>query len=257
MPISGTARLDAGAHDWPHRHAAATRTIRQATDTTTPTTCPPPPTGPWSPWSWPAAVVDCSTPVQYILLLLFSPVSPAPRRWRRQRGGVRGLRCQARSVSAARQHLATKHCYHHVAQQAERPAQSGSSTSAPFWAALVPHGSSCSSLVLYTSDACMQPTMQATRREAQPRCPSAHSAWPLSCISRPSRFARQHQHFWQRLSRPLDNANHGRISILAPYLTFRSCRPSGASIGQRRPELPRPDLPRAPPTLNRARASLH
>ena len=122
-------------------------------------------------------------------------------------------------------------------------------------AALVPHGSSSSSLVLYTSDACMQPTMQATRREAQPRCPSAHSAWPLSCISRPSRFARQHQHFWQRLSRPLDNANHGRISILAPYLTFRSCRPSGASIGQRRPELSRPDLPRAPPTLNRARAS--
>ena len=125
MPISGTARLDAGAHDWPHRHAAATRTIRQATDTTTLTTRPPPPTGPWSPWSWPAAVVDCSTPVQYILLLLFSPVSPAPRRWRRQRGGVRGLRCQARSVSAARQLLATTalHCYHHLHVAEQRSAR--------------------------------------------------------------------------------------------------------------------------------------
>jgi hypothetical protein len=80
VPISGTARLDGGAHDWPHRHAAATRTIRQATDTTTLTSCPPPPTGPWS---WPAAV-DYST-VHTPVPLLFSPVSPAPRRRRRRR----------------------------------------------------------------------------------------------------------------------------------------------------------------------------
>jgi len=89
--------------------------------------------------------------------------------------------------------------------------------------------------------------MQATRSQAQaqPRWPSsANSAWPLSCLSRPSRFLQQHHHFWQCLSRPLETANHGRISVLAPYLTFRSCRPSGASRGQRRPELSRPDLPR-------------
>ena len=164
-------------------------------------------------------------------------------------GGVRGLRYQTLCCKTAS-------CHHRVAQQAERPAQSGSSTSAPFWAAVVPHGSSTSSLVLYTSDACMQPIMQATRRQAQaqPRWPSsANSAWPLSCLSRP--LSQQHQHFWQRRSQPLVTANHGRISVLAPYLTFRSCRPTGASRGQRRPELSRPDLPRAPPTLNRARAS--
>jgi len=78
--------------------------------------------------------------------------------------------------------------------------------------------------------------MQATR--------TRHSLDSLVCTLRglsraflASRLAQQHQHFWQRLSRPLETANHGRISVLAPYLTFRSCRPSEASRGQRRPEL--------------------
>jgi hypothetical protein len=67
------ARFDAGAHDWPHRHAAATRTIRQ-TPPPAPAVqcmCPPP-----RPPSWPAAARGTA--------LLFSPVSPAPRRRRRR-----------------------------------------------------------------------------------------------------------------------------------------------------------------------------
>lgn len=127
MPISGTARLDAGAHDWPHRHAAATRTIRQATDTTTLTSCPPPPTGPWS---WPAAV-DYSTYTSAAAILACLTRASSAEAAACEGCGVRLF------ASAARQHLATKHCYQHVAQQAERPAQSGSSTSAPFWAALL------------------------------------------------------------------------------------------------------------------------
>ena len=185
MPISGTARLDAGAHDWPHRHAAATRTIRQATDTTTLTSCPPPPTGPWS---WPAAV-DYST-VHTPVPLLFSPVSPAPRRRRRRRAraAVSGsLLLLQDSILPPSTATTTS-----LSKRSARP-QTAARRQLHFGlrcaAALVPHGSSCSSLVLYTSDACMQPTMQATRRQAQPRRPSAHSAWPLSCLSRPSRFA--------------------------------------------------------------------
>ena len=85
-------------------------------------------------------------------------------------------------------------------------------------------------LVLYTSYAC---SLCRPRREAQPTtAPSPTVAAPYS------------QHFWQRLSRASETANHGRISVLAPYLTFRSCSPSGASRGQRRPERCRPDLPR-------------
>ena len=203
MPISGTARLDAGAHDWPHRHAAATRTIRQATDTTTLASCPPPPTGPWS---WPAAVdYSTYTPVP----LLFSPVSPAPRRRRRRRARA--------AVSGSLLLL----------QDSILPPTRRSASGAPgpkrqldvssilgCAAAIVPHGSSSSSLVLYTSDACMQPTMQATRRQAQPRRPSAHSAWPLSCLSRPSRFA-------HRTTTTSGSASRGRWTtrIMGVYLS--------------------------------------
>lgn len=49
-PSAADARLDAGAHDWAHRHGAATRTIR-STPPSTVTTCPPPP---------PPTTVGCS-----------------------------------------------------------------------------------------------------------------------------------------------------------------------------------------------------
>lgn len=95
----------------------------------------------------------------------------------------------------------------------------------------VPHGgrgSEC--VVLYSSYACSLCRLYAGRAEAQPTSLSV--------------LAHVDQDFWPHASQHQQATNHGRLVCLARHLSFRSCRPSGASRGQRRPELSRSDLPR-------------
>ena len=124
----------------------------------------PPPRPP----SWPAAARGTA--------LLSSPVSPAPRRQRRS--FTDSLR------SAARHHLATTS----LTKRSARP-NAAARRQLHFGLQLC-HTVAALPAWYYTPrmHACMQPIMQATRRQAQPRRPSVHSAWPLSCLSRPSRF---------------------------------------------------------------------
>lgn len=118
MPISGSARFDAGAHDWEHRHGAATRTGPRTPPVQC---CSPARPASWARWAWwaaaPAIILACLTC--------------------NRRAAVSDSLAQysACCKTASRALRLLSDCA--VASGPKRR----QATSAPFWAAVVPHGS--------------------------------------------------------------------------------------------------------------------
>ena len=108
--------------------------------------------------------------------LLFSPVSPAPRR-----------SVEASLSQTARHHLATTTKHHQTLSLTKRSARPNAAARRQLHFGLqLCHTVAALPAWYYTPR--MHAAYAGHTHKAQPRRPSVHSAWPLSCLSRPSRF---------------------------------------------------------------------